>query len=86
MGDLGPMPERALSIRGINREYGVGRGTVTKAIRAGELPACQLGPRRFIILRRDFESWLHKQAVRPSDFAAARVDEVLEREARSGAG
>ena len=73
----------ALSIRQINREYGVSRDTVSHAIRNGDLPASQLGTKRILVLRRDFEAWLQKHAVRPPDFAAARVEEVLAREAKA---
>jgi hypothetical protein len=38
------------------------------------------------ILRADVERWIRKHAVKPIDFAAARVDEILEREERAGAG
>ena len=51
-----------------------------EAIHQGELPAAQLGPRHIIVLRRDFEDWLRRHAVRPSAHASARVDEVLARE------
>jgi predicted DNA-binding transcriptional regulator AlpA len=76
----------ALSARGVEREYAISRAAVTDAIRRGELPAAQLGSRRLTILRADVERWIRKHAVKPIDFAAARVDEILEREERAGAG
>lgn len=76
----------ALSERGVEREYRISRARVADAIRRGELRASRLGTRRLTILRSDVERWIRSHAVRPSDSAAARVDEVLERETRSGAG
>ena len=77
------MERVASSIRGLNQRYGVGRGKITEAIRLGELPATRLGPKRIVVLHSDFEGWLRSHAVRPTDFAAGRVAEVLAREARA---
>ena len=75
----------AFSIRQISRVYGVGRRTVSDAIRRGELPAAKLTPKRFVILRRDFEAWLRSHAAFPTDHAIARVEAVLAREEQAGA-
>ena len=69
-----------LSKRGVLRQYGF---DPTKAIASGEIPASRMGKRWYRIFRSDVEAYIRKHAIRPSDFAAARVDEVLAREART---
>jgi predicted DNA-binding transcriptional regulator AlpA len=76
----------AYTLRGAERAFGISRSRLSEAIRSGELPASRLGARRLTILRSDAQNWIRRHAVRPSTHAAARVEEVLEREVRSGAG
>jgi hypothetical protein len=76
----------ALSVRGIEREYGVSRTRVMEAIRAGEVAASRLGSRRYSVLRTDFEAWLRRQAIRPTSHAEQRVAEILAREERKRGG
>jgi excisionase family DNA binding protein len=73
------MAERALSIREINAEYGVDRAWVSRLIHSGELPAVQRGRRRWLILRRDWEDFLRRKAVRPETDPVRVVEERLAR-------
>ena len=67
----------ALTIRGINREYGVSREWISERIKAGELPASRRGKRRVEVLRRDWEALLRRYLIRQSAddhaFVAARL-------------
>jgi len=80
------MDRHALSARGVEREYQIGRDRVIAAVRAGELPAARLGARRILILRTDLERWIRAHTIRPTTDARVRVDEVLAREAGRAAG
>ena len=73
-------------MRGVERAFGISRTRLSEAIRAGELPAAQLGARRFTILRSDLEVWLRRYAIPPSPHAEQVVEKVLKREANAGAG
>ena len=73
----------AYTLRGVEREFGISRARLSEAIRSGALPAARLGSRRMTILRSDVLQYIKKHAIRPTDFAETRVDEVLERERRT---
>ena len=72
-----------LSKRAVRRIYGF---DPTEAIDLGEIPASRVGKRRLSIFRADVEAYIRKHAIRPTDHAEARVNEVLKREARVSAG
>lgn len=67
----------ASSVRGLNRRYGVSRDFIYDAIARGELPAARIGKRRFLVLHRDFESYLRSLAIRPTSSAEAFVERRL---------
>ncbi len=77
---------RTLSIRGAASEFGISRTVLSAAIHAGALPAYQPTARTVRVFRSDVELWIRRSAVRPTDFAAARVEEVLAREAKAAGG
>ena len=80
MGDhLSASRRRALSVRQISREYGVGRSFVSELIYLGRLPALRRG-RTLLVLREDFERVFRELAAESADDAERRVDEVLGRE------
>ena len=83
---LSRMEREAFSMRGAERAYGVSRTRLSEAVRTGELPASQLGARRFTILRSDLEAWFRRYAVPRSPHAEAVVNRVLEREGRAASG
>jgi hypothetical protein len=70
----------ALSLRGIEREYGYSRTYVAERARAGEIPATPRG-RSLLVLRADFEAYMRAHAIRPAERARQVVDRVLAREA-----
>ena len=77
------MARAALSLRAIERDYGVSRRRAAEAIRLGELRAAVLGVRRYTVLRSDIEAWLCRHAVRRDGHAERVVEARLAREARS---
>jgi excisionase family DNA binding protein len=67
------------------KRLGIGRRQLNRAIDAGDVAVYQVGGWR----RVRWESvirWIESQRVPVSNHARARVDEVLEREDRAGAG
>ena len=64
---------RALSARGVEREYGVDRGLVGRAIRTGQLPASRVGRRRYLVFRDDVEGWLRAFKVKPGSGDEGKV-------------
>jgi hypothetical protein len=74
--------QQAYSAREFARAYHIDRSVVLDAIRSADLIAYRRGKRRWLIFRSDAEDWIRRHAVRSTDHARARVDEVLEREAR----
>ena len=76
----------AFSIRQLAQVYGVGRQTVSAAIRRGDLPAARFGPKRIVVLRSDFETWLRSHAIRPTAHAEDVVERRLERETAANTG
>lgn len=71
----------ALSLRGVEREFGLSRPFVAELVRTGELAGIRRG-RAIKVLRSDVEAWWRRQAERERSRAQAVVDRVLEREAR----
>lgn len=69
----------ALSLRGLERAYGYSRLFTSDLVKTGALPATPRG-RAVIVLRRDFEDWMRRNAVRPTAHAERRVAEILERD------
>ena len=51
---IAPSEKSAFSVRAIARLYGVSRGTISDAIRSGELRAARLGKRRYLITKDDW--------------------------------
>ena len=76
------MSTQAASVRGIAKRYGLAREIVSAAIHRGELQATRIGVRRYLVLDEDFRGWLRSRPVTVARNPAARVSEVLEREAR----
>lgn len=74
----------ALSLRGVEREYGFARQFTAKRVRAGDIPATPRG-RALVILRADFEKWMRDHAIRPTSHAERRVAELLDRERKPSA-
>ena len=74
------MARETLSLRGVERDYGIPRAVASKAIADGGFPAYRLKKRRYLIFRTDVENWIRRHAVRPRPTAEARVREVIERE------
>jgi excisionase family DNA binding protein len=70
----------ALSLRGVEREYGLSRTFVADLVRDGTLPGLHRG-RAIRVLRIDVEAWWREQASRPVARAQAAVEKRLEREA-----
>jgi len=77
---IGPDDRRAITLRGVQRAYGIARDRVSAAIRAGELPASRIGARRLTILVRDVEGWIARHRISPS--AEQRVEQIRARERR----
>jgi len=78
--DLEPT-RAALSMRGVEREYGLSRVYLGELIRRGEIPGIRRG-RAIRVLRADVESWWRREAARSTARAESVVERVLEREAR----
>lgn len=78
--DLEPT-RSALSMRGVEREYGISRVYLGELIRRGEIPGIRRG-RAIRVLRTDVESWWRREAARSTAQAEAVVDRVIAREAR----
>ena len=76
--------QQGYSARGFSRAYQIDRNVVLDAIRTLDLVAYRRGKRRWLIFRHDGEDWIRRNSVRPTDFAAARVEEVLARQSRGG--
>lgn len=53
----------ALSLRGVERAFGINRRRLAEAVEAGELRAARVGKRKLTILRTDVERWLRGAAV-----------------------
>ena len=53
-----------LSVKGIDREYGLGRSIIRPAIDSGELPASRVKG-RFLVFREDLEAWIRSRRVKP---------------------
>ena len=76
----------ALSLRAIEREYGISREYVGALVHAGTIPALRRG-RALIVLRIDFESWWHAECAKRQRPIDARIEAVLDREeARAASG
>lgn len=71
------------SIRSLSARTGISREVLRREIAEGRLRAAQLGPRRYMVLRQDFEQWIASRVIRPSAGVAARVEQVLAREMRT---
>jgi excisionase family DNA binding protein len=66
--------ELALTLRGVEREYGIPRPTARRAIADGKLRASRPGPARTVfVLREDLHAWLRACAMSP-DRADSRAD------------
>ncbi len=75
-------PSRAsLTLRGVEREYGIARPYVSELVRRGEIPGIRRG-RAIRVLRADVESWWRREAARTASRAEAVAARVLDREAR----
>lgn len=60
-----PLP-LTLTLRGVEREFGIPRPTLRHAIASGQLHAAHPGPSRtFYVLREDVLDWLRRCAVAP---------------------
>ncbi|MEB2343189.1 MAG: helix-turn-helix domain-containing protein [Deltaproteobacteria bacterium] len=85
--DTRPIIERdhdraTLSMRGVERVYGLSRAYLGELIRRGEIPGVRRG-RAIRVLRVDVEAWWRREAARTTARAEAVAERVLEREARS---
>jgi len=79
---------RALSLRSIEAEYGIGRAFVSQLVRGGVLPGIRRG-KTVLVLREDWEQWWRTEAARQREaqgHAAAVVARRLAREEAKGAG
>ena len=70
----------ALSVLGLNREYGAYRTVIAAVIYAGDLSAARLSEKRLVVLRTDLETWLQSKAIQPDSHALSFVERRLERE------
>lgn len=52
-----------LSLRQAAREYRIGERTIRRAVRAGELPAFQLGERTLRIDRAELQQWVRAKRI-----------------------
>lgn len=75
---------RALTLRGIEREYGISRHFAGRLVREGAFPALRRG-RSLLVLREDFEGWWRRQARQLPGELERRVEEALDwEEMRAG--
>lgn len=75
--------QQGYSARGVARTWQIDRAFVLEEIHAGNLPAYRRGKRRWILFRGDVEDWIKRHAVKATDHATARVDQVMAREAKA---
>jgi excisionase family DNA binding protein len=83
---LPQVPRSALSLRGVAREFGLGRAFLSQLVRDGQLPAVRRG-RSLLVLRSDVERWFRIEGYRQARGVEGVVEARLEREerrARSG--
>jgi len=72
------MATEAFSARGLARAWGFSKDFICLEIQEGRLHASRVRNRRYVILRKDAEAWLEKDAVMPRAEAEARVREILD--------
>ena len=69
----------ALSLRAIEREYGLGREFSARLVREGTFRGIQHG-RAILVLREDVENWWNRQCITRRLPIDERIEAILDRE------
>ncbi len=77
---------KPLSLRGLERTFGINREVARQAIDDGELTAYRIGERRFHVFPEDAEAFLRLHRVQPTAHAERVVEKHLQREAAHRGG